>query len=142
MEEPPRRPPWRALSALVGPGLLALLGCRGAGTSAPSTEEIAARTSASRVVVARSEPGGDGWHLIYRSQVDVPLRCRANLRWREDHPPRDPVADVAQEFMVPARAEVEVVFPRPERPAGATDYAVIEAEEDGLYLSCETGSGG
>lgn len=122
----PRRLPWWAATLL--------LACRPAAAPTPAIE---ARTAASRVVVARSGPAAEGWRLTYRNQTDGALRCRANLRWREDHPPRDEVEVVSQSFEIAARAELDVDFPRPARPAGATDYALIEAEEGGLYLTCE-----
>lgn len=102
-----------------------------------SSTDIEARTAASRIVVARSEPAAEGWRLTYRNQTDVALSCRANLRWREDHPPRTEIDVVARSFEIAPRSQLDITFPRPERRAGATDYALIEVEEGGLYLLCE-----
>ncbi len=132
------------------------LACSGrAATRAPDDASLRER---SRVWIERSEPTASGWLLVYRNRTQTPLRCQANLRWVEEHPPQAYIGETADEFELPAGALVEVGYPMAEspkslaeslepdaaeperrRPARA-EYATVEVEREGLYLICEPSS--
>ena len=148
-----RRPAVLVVGWLVG------LACDGGETRTPA--EDAALTEASRVWIDRSEPDSAGWRLVYRNRGDVDLRCRANLRWVEEHPPHGFLGQTEERFELPARATATVVFrwsgispglhladaedrsssgtlaPSGFGSGARTEYALIEAERDGLFLRCD-----